>query len=111
MAKTWWKSEHGGDWRCRGAVQSVPHSRGHGRPPYPAVWGIFLPLALTFLLRGVMLSRPRDNALAGAMIGLGALSYWYYGVFFGCAVILGLAAWSQRPVGRATASSPSGRSR
>ena len=107
MAKTWWKSEHaavigGVVAQCSPfLIREVMDGR-----PTQLFGAIFLPLTLTFVLRGVMLSRPRDSALAGAMIGLGALSYWYYGVFFGLAalVILGLAAWSQRPVGRATAS-------
>ena len=61
---------------------------------------IFLPLMLVFLLRGLTLQCLRSSALAGLMLGLGTLAYWYYGVFFGlCGLaMIGLARADGRPV-------------
>ena len=78
----------------------------------PQLFGaVFLPLALTFLLRGVMLGKSARQRVGRCHDR--TRRPLLFGVFFGLAamVILGLAAWSRRPVGRATASSPSGRSR
>ena len=96
----------GGDRRRRGAVQSVPHSRGHGRSPYPAVRGHFLAACPHVFAAGRDAESSARQRVGRCHDRLGALSYWYYGVFFGLAalVILALAACSQRPVGRATAS-------
>jgi hypothetical protein len=58
---------------------------------------IFLPLCLGFLLRHIAHGRSRDGLLAGACLGLGALSYWYYGVFFSiCAGMMILVATGSR---------------
>ena len=103
MAKTWWKSEYAA--LIGGVVaQCSPfliREVVDGRPTQ-LFGAIFLPLALTFLLRGVMLDRHRSSAIAGVMIGLGALSYWYYGVFFAlaAAAVLVLAGLSGRSIAR-----------
>ncbi len=56
---------------------------------------IFLPLCLGFLLKSIAHERVQDGLAAGVFLGLGALSYWYYGVFFSiCAgLLLAPAAW------------------
>jgi len=103
MAKAWWKSDHAA--LISGVVaQCSPfliREVVDGRPTQ-LFGAIFLPLMVTYLLRGLMLNRLRSSAMAGAMLGLGALSYWYYGVFFaiGAGVIIALASLSRRPVGR-----------
>jgi hypothetical protein len=58
-----------------------------GRPTQ-VLGAIFLPLALGFLLRGMTRDSPWDAAIGGAMVGLGALCYWYYGAFFAISAAL-----------------------
>jgi hypothetical protein len=59
---------------------------------------IFLPLCLGFLLKSIAHERTRDGLIAGLFLGLGALSYWYYGVFFSiCAGLLFVTAGWENP--------------
>ncbi len=62
-----------------------------GRPTQ--VFGtIFLPLALGFTLKRLSSGSRADGLLAGACWGLGALAYWFYGVYFGLGIALLLVA-------------------
>ncbi len=106
MAKTWWGSEAaavigGVVAQCSPfLIREVMDGR-----PTQLFGAIFLPLALALLLRALALNRPRSGFLAGVMVGLGALSYWYYGVFFVvcAAVLMVLAVLSNWAVVRTTA--------
>jgi hypothetical protein len=52
---------------------------------------IFLPLTLVFLWRCIKSTSPKHAVIAGLMMGLGTLAYWYYGVFFVLSGLLMLA--------------------
>ena len=65
----------------------------NGRPTQ--VFGaIFLPLCVGYALRALTHNKSRDAWFAGICWGLGTLSYWYYGAFFGLSLLclLGLTA-------------------
>lgn len=69
----------------------------YGRPTQ--VFGaIFLPLALGLMLRRLADSERRYSGLfAGVAWGLGTLSYWFYGAYFGVGllVLLATAGWTR----------------
>jgi hypothetical protein len=70
----------------------------YGRPTQ--VFGaIFLPLALGLIHRSIVTQRSLPALGAGVAVGLGALTYWFYGFFFalGVAMMVGLAAMDRRP--------------
>jgi len=111
LAQSWW-----GD--ARAAVvagvmaQCNPfllRELAYGRPTQ--IFGaIFLPIALLLMHRAIMTERVWPALGAGVAVGLGALSYWFYGFFFALAVamILLLAALDRRPFLRPTIISGAG---
>jgi len=95
LARGWWG--HATAAAVAGVVaQTQPYLIGelvNGRPTQ--VFGaIFLPLCLGYALRALAHHKGRDAWMAGICWGLGTLSYWYYGAFFGLslACMLGVAA-------------------
>jgi hypothetical protein len=75
----------------------------YGRPTQ--VFGaIFLPMALVLMHRALVTERAVPAIGAGAAVGLGALAYWFYGFFFGLAIVamVVLARLDRRPVMRAS---------
>lgn len=49
---------------------------------------IFVPLALGWYARALVEGRPRDALLAGAMVGLSALTFWYWGLWVAFALLV-----------------------
>jgi hypothetical protein len=99
MARGWWG--HAGAAAIAGVVaQTQPfliRELINGRPTQ--VFGaIFLPLCLGFVVRALAQPTNRNAILAGVCWGLGTLSYWYYGAFFGLCIafLLGAAMFEHR---------------
>jgi len=93
LAQCWW-----GDARAAAVAGAMAQLSPYlmrellqGRPTQ-VVGAIFLPLALGLILRGITRDSPKDAALGGAMVGLGALCYWYYGAFFVIAILWNFTA-------------------
>ena len=103
LGKVWWGSERAA---LVGGVlaQLSPYLVREvvdGRPTQ-LFGAIFLPLAIGLCLRAVHSRPARLGLLSGGMVGLSALSYWYYGVFcaLSLAVVLLMAQGSGLRVGR-----------
>ncbi len=84
LAGRWWRSPIAALGAGVAYQVSGPLVRemAYGRPSQVFA-AIFAPLALGLLARALVERRDRDALLAGVMLGLSALAYWYAGFFYG----------------------------